>query len=70
VNAHDDRDLENREVETDLNRPATPEITTGTTPGKLGVYDKPERRGLPTEGLIGLLILALIIAFFLWQLVF
>jgi hypothetical protein len=60
--------LEDHKVETELDRPVIPETTTKSAPGKVGVYDKPERRGLSRAVWIGLLILALIIAYFLWQL--
>lgn len=40
------------------------------TPSKVGVYDRPERRGLSPMMMIIVLILALIVGYFLWQFVF
>lgn len=69
MNTTDDRNLDDLEVEADPVRPVAPD-TTKNVPDGIGVYDRPERRGLSPVLLIGLLILALVIAYFLWQFVF
>lgn len=56
MNTQDDHELDN---EPGAIRPGAPQ--------KLGVYDRPERRGISPALLILLVILALIIAYVVWQ---
>ncbi len=59
MNHLDDNELENESL-----------ADKSAIPGKVGVYDRPQRRGLSPMLLIVVLILALIVAYVLWQFVF
>lgn len=60
-------DNENDDVDV-LEKSSSPDELAA--PEKLGVYERPERRGLSPTLLIILLILALLVAYLLWQFVF
>jgi hypothetical protein len=62
MNTTDDRNPDESRSTMDQGQP--------TKPDKLGVYDRPERQRLSPVMLIILLILALVVAYFLWQLIF
>ncbi len=62
MNNPNDNELKKGASVNDPNKPVTP--------GKLGVYDRPEPRRLSPVLLIALVILALLISYLLWQFVF
>lgn len=62
MNDLNDNELDKGASAHDPNKPVTP--------GKLGVYDRPERQGLSPLVLLVLVILALVVAYLLWQFVF
>lgn len=62
MNDPNDNKLDQGTTVNDPNRPPTP--------GKLGVYDRPERQGLSPVVLLVLVIIAVVVAYLLWQFVF
>jgi hypothetical protein len=60
----------NTQTDHDLDSDVTTAEPNAVENGKLGVYDRPARRGMSPVMMIILVVLALIAAYLLWQFIF
>jgi hypothetical protein len=60
----------NTQSDHDLDTDVTTTNTNAVETGKLGVYDRPARTGMSPVMMIILVVLALVVAYLLWQFIF